>query len=146
MGSLHNLPSRRGVLGSLLAAPAILRIPASLAATEPSGSIVIAFHVTISPAWFDPSLAPPQITPFGILYALHDALVRAYPGTKMGPALAESWQEDEDGLVYEFKLRRGLTFHNGDPLTAEDVKFSFDRYKGAVSIIPKARTMSLALA
>ena len=51
----------------------------------------MAWHVTISPAWFDPSTAPPQITPFGMLYAIHDALVRPYPGQKMGPSLAESW-------------------------------------------------------
>src|SRR5258708_38076285 len=65
-----------------------------------------------------------------MLYAIHDALVRPYPGEKMGPSLAQSWQETEDGLTYEFKLRPDLTFHNGDKLTTEDVKFSFDRYKG----------------
>ena len=124
-------PSRRTVVGSLLAAPAILRAPAVLAAdAAPSGQIVVAWHVTISPAWFDPSAAPPQITPFGMLYAIHDALVRPYPGFKMGPSLAESWQESEDGLTYEFTLRPGLTFHNGDPVTTEDVAFSFERYAG----------------
>ena len=91
----------------------------------------MAWHVTIAPSWFDPSTAPPQITPFGMLYAIHDALVRPYPGHKMGPSLAESWTESPDGLTYEFKLRPGLKFHNGDPLTTEDVKFSFERYKGA---------------
>src|SRR3954453_20691335 len=97
----------------------------------PSGRAVMAWHVTIAPSWFDPSSAPPQITPFGMLYAIHDALVRPYPGHKMGPSLAESWSESEDGLTYEFKLRPNVKFHNGDPVTAEDVKFSFDRYKGA---------------
>jgi peptide/nickel transport system substrate-binding protein len=97
----------------------------------PSGRVVIAWHVTISPSWFDPSSAPPQITPFGMLYAIHDALVRGYPGQKMGPSLAESWEESEDGKTYEFRLRPGLKFHNGDPVTAEDVKFSFERYQGA---------------
>jgi peptide/nickel transport system substrate-binding protein len=101
------------------------------AAAEPSGRAVMAWHVTVSPSWFDPSTAPPQITPFGMLYAIHDALVRPYPGHKMGPSIAESWQETEDGKTYEFKLRPGLKFHNGDPLTTEDVKFSFERYKGA---------------
>jgi peptide/nickel transport system substrate-binding protein len=99
----------------------------------PSGEVVQAWHVTISPSWFDPATAPPQITPFGLLYAMHDALVRPLPGQKMGASLAESWTESPDGRVYEFKLRRGLKFHNGDPVTAEDVKFSFDRYKGAGS-------------
>src|SRR2546422_6239860 len=44
---------------------------------------VMAWAITIAPTWFDPSTAPPQITPFGILYALHDALVRPLPGQKM---------------------------------------------------------------
>jgi peptide/nickel transport system substrate-binding protein len=101
------------------------------AAAAPSGRAVMAWHVTVSPSWFDPSTAPPQITPFGMLYAIHDALVRPYPGHKMGPSLAESWQESTDGQTYEFKLRPNLKFHNGDPVTTEDVKFSFERYKGA---------------
>jgi ABC-type transport system substrate-binding protein len=99
----------------------------------PSGRAVMAWHVTIAPSWFDPSSAPPQITPFGMLYAIHDALVRPYPGQKMGPSLAETWSESEDGLTYEFKLRPNLKFHNGDPLTTDDVKFSFDRYHGAAA-------------
>jgi peptide/nickel transport system substrate-binding protein len=96
-----------------------------------AGEAVMAWPITIAPTWFDPSTAPPQITPFGVLYALHDALVRPMPGQKMGNSLAESWTESPDGLTYEFRLRRGLKFHNGDPVTAEDVKFSFERYKGA---------------
>jgi peptide/nickel transport system substrate-binding protein len=140
MTLIRNQPLRRDLIGSLLAAPFILHAsgPSALAAPA-ADEIVIAFHVTISPAWFDPSLAPPQITPFGILYALHDALVRAYPGTNMGPGLAESWEESEDGLTYEFKLKPGLTFHNGDKLTTEDVKFSFERYKGAAATVLKEK-------
>src|SRR6059036_758162 len=102
------------------------------AQAAPAGEAVVAWHVTIAPTWFDPSTAPAQITPFGILFALHDALVRPLPGKgKMSPSLAESWSESADGLVYEFKLRRDLKFHNGDPITTEDVKFSFERYRGA---------------
>jgi peptide/nickel transport system substrate-binding protein len=115
----------------LLAAVALNAAAVAGAAAAPSGRAVMAFHVTISPSWFDPSAAPPQITPFGVLYAIHDALVRPYPGHKMGPSLAESWTESPDGKTYEFKLRPGLKFHNGDPVTTEDVKFSFERYKGA---------------
>lgn len=100
------------------------------AQTKPAGELVYAYHVTIAPAWFDPAEAPPQITPFGILYALHDAVVRSLPGKRLEPALAESWSETPDGLTYEFTLRPGLKFHNGDPCTAEDVRFSFARYKG----------------
>jgi peptide/nickel transport system substrate-binding protein len=119
-------------LGALLIGALVFAGTGSSASgPEPKGRAVMAWHVTIAPSWFDPSTAPPQITPFGMMYAIHDALVRSYPGHKMGPSLAESWQESEDGLTYEFKLRPNLTFHNGDPVTTEDVKFSFDRYKGA---------------
>jgi peptide/nickel transport system substrate-binding protein len=105
-------------------------LPSLQAQPKPTGELVYAMHVTIAPSWFDPAETPGQITTFGILYALHDALVRPLPGARMGPALAESWHESPDGLMYEFTLRPGLTFHNGDPCTTEDVVFSFNRYKG----------------
>jgi len=55
------------------------------------------------------------------------------------PSLAESWSVSKDGLVYEFVLRKGVRFHNGDPVTGEDVKFSLERYKGAAAGTLKAR-------
>ena len=89
-------------------------------------------YVTIPPAWLDPGeTSPGNLTPFWMQYALHDALVKPMPGQNMAPSLAESWSESPDKLTYEFKLRQGVKFHNGDPFTAEDVKFSFERAKGA---------------
>jgi peptide/nickel transport system substrate-binding protein len=122
----------RGIVSTLVGLTLTLGFVGQAAGqTAPSGEIVMAWHVTISPAWFDPSTAPAQITPFGMLYAIHDALVRPLPGQKVGNSLAESWKESPDGRVYEFKLRRDLKFHNGDPVTTEDVKWSFERYRGA---------------
>src|SRR5690349_20899946 len=135
MSLFNTQRSRRAVLGSVLAG--LLTVGGGVFeiadAKEPSGQVVQAWHVTIAPSWFDPSTAPPQITPFGMLYAIHDALVRPYPGQKMGPSLEEAWKESEDGLTYTFKLRPGLTFHNGDPVTTEDVKYSFERYQGTAA-------------
>src|SRR3989454_11823126 len=119
-----------GRVASLLAA-VLLALAANPAGAAQLGEAVMAWHVTLAPTWFDPSTAPPQITPFGMLYASPDAMVRPLAGTKMGASLAESWRESPDGLTYEFKLRPGLKFHNGDPVTAEDVKFSYERYRGA---------------
>jgi peptide/nickel transport system substrate-binding protein len=51
----------------------------------------------------------------------------------MASALAESWTTSPDGLTYEFVLRSGVRFHNGETLTADDVKFSFERYRGAAN-------------
>jgi peptide/nickel transport system substrate-binding protein len=135
-----NMGPHRRVASLLLVTGLILAtVQPSAGQAGPAGEAVIAWHVTIAPSWFDPSTAPPQITPFGILYALHDALVRPLPGQKLGNSLAESWTESPDGLVYEFKLRRGVRFHNGEPVTAEDVKFSFERYKGAGATELQAR-------
>jgi peptide/nickel transport system substrate-binding protein len=138
--------SRHHIAGLLMTAVLILGAAAMVSGqTAPTGEAIIAWHVTISPSWFDPSTAPPQITPFGMLYAIHDALVRPLPGQRMGASLAESWTESPDGLLYEFKLRRGLKFHNGDAVTAEDVKFSFDRYKGAGAKELHARVRQLEI-
>jgi len=98
--------------------------------SSPEGQLTLGLGFTIAPTYFDPSEARQVIASAFVLYALHDALIKALPGKLMAPALAESWTESPDGLVYEFVLRQGLTFHNGDPFTAEDVKFSFGRYKG----------------
>src|ERR1041385_7352119 len=96
----------------------------------PEGQLTIAFDTSIASTYLDPAETSGIATPFVFLYALHDALFKPLPGNDMAPCLAESWTESPDGLIYEFKLREGLTFHNGTPFTAEDVKFSFFRYKG----------------
>ena len=97
---------------------------------QPEGQLTIAFDTTIAPAYLDPAETTGLAAPFVFLYALHDALVKPLPGNHITPCLAESWTESADGLVYEFKLRQGLMFHNGHPFTAEDVHFGFLRYKG----------------
>jgi peptide/nickel transport system substrate-binding protein len=62
--------------------------------------------------------------PAPIYYALHDAVLKPMPDQPMAPSLAESWSATEDGLSYSFVLRDGVTIHNGEPVTAEDVRFS----------------------
>jgi len=106
---------------------------------QPEGEMRWALYVTLSPVWFDPGEVLGQITPFWVLYAIHDALVKPMPGNLMAPCLAESWTLSADQRVYEFKLREGLKFHNGDPFTAEDVRFSFYRAKGAKILREKVK-------
>jgi peptide/nickel transport system substrate-binding protein len=98
-------------------------------ADAPAGQMTWAVHTSLVPSWFDPA-ENIQGTPFMVLSATHDALVKPMPGKSMAPSLAESWSVSPDGLVYEFVLRKGVKFHNGEPVTAEDVKFSFERYRG----------------
>ena len=105
------------------------------AQSQPDGQLTIAFDASIAPSFLDPAETPGIATPFAFLYALHDALIKPLPGNNMAPCLAESWRESPEGLSYEFKLRVGLTFHNGDPFTADDVKFSFERAKAALAVL-----------
>ncbi len=120
----------RGLFATLLIA-ATLMAGAPPAGAAPEGQMTWAVHISLAPTWFDPAETSGIITPFMVLYALHDAMVKPMPGNPMAPGLAESWSASPDGLVYEFVLRKGVKFHNGDPVTAEDVKFSFERYRGA---------------
>ena len=100
-------------------------------AAPPDGTLTIGVHVTLVSRWLDPGDTEALITPFMVLYALHDALVKPMPGNLNTPSLAESWSLAKDGVTYEFVIRKNAKFHNGDPVTAEDVKFTFDRYKGS---------------
>src|SRR5262245_55709886 len=109
------------------------------AGAEPSGSVTWGAHVTLATRWLDPAETDAEITPFMILYALHDALVKPMPGGINTPSLAESWSMSKDGRTWEFVLRKNARFHNGDPVTADDVKFSFERYRGAAAPLLKER-------
>jgi len=95
--------------------------------------------VTLASRWLDPAETEALITPFMVLYAIHDALVKPMPAGDNTPSLAESWTASKDGLMYEFVLRKGVKFHNGEPVTAQDVKFSFERYHGAAAKVLKDR-------
>src|SRR5499426_3622466 len=115
----------------------------SLASAKPEGEMRFALYVTLSPVWLDPGEFM-GLTAFWFLYAIHDALVKPMPGNLMTPSLAESWTVSADQRTYEFKLREGLTFHNGDPFTAEDVKFSFHRAKGSKTLHDKVKEVAVA--
>ncbi len=123
----------------------ILGVASAPAAAPPEGQLTFAVHVSLAPAWFDPAETPGVITPFMMLYALHDALVKPMPGNPWGTSLAESWTASKDGLTYDFVLRRDVKFHNGERVTAEDVKFSFERYKGSGATTLKARVAAVEI-
>jgi len=124
---------RRPMLPALVLLVLASLIAPAPAAAAPEGTLTWGIHVTLAPKWLDPADTEAFINPFMVLYAVHDALVKPMPAGENTPSLAESWTQSKDGLVYEFVLRKGARFHNGDPVTAEDVKFSFDRYRGAAA-------------
>ncbi len=114
-------------------------------AGDPQGQLTWGVHTTLAPTWFDPAETSGIVTPYMVMYALHDAMLKPMPGQALAPALAESWTSSEDALSYEFILRKGVRFHNGDEVTAEDVKFSFERYRGAAHKLLKDRVAAIEI-
>ena len=130
----------------LLAATAIGLVAGAPGAVRAAGAqdqLTYGIHVSLAPGWFDPAETQGIITPFMVLYALHDAMVKPMPGKTQTPCLAESWSASEDGLTHDFVIRKGTKFHNGEPVTAEDVKFSYERYRGGAHELMKAQVAAI---
>ena len=118
---------------------------AGAVSAAPAGTMTWGVHITLASRWLDPAETEGIITPFMVLYGLHDALVKPMPAGQQTPSLAESWTQSTDGLTYEFVIRKGVKFHNGEPVTAADVKFSFERYKGAGAKLLKERVREIQI-
>src|SRR5437764_14196914 len=115
--------SARSLLVALLSLVTMLTTATPVPAAQ-DGTMTIGVHVTLVSRWLDPGDTEALITPFMLLYFLHDALVKPMPSSINTPSLAESWSTSKDGLTYDFVLRKNAKFHNGDPVTADDVKFT----------------------
>ena len=142
-------PARNGLSATrremlALAALGLAGVRPAMAAA--SGQLTYGVHISLAPTWFDPAETPSLVTPYMLYYAMHDAMLKAMPGELMASSLAESWSATEDGMSYSFVLRDGVTFHNGETVTAEDVKFSFERYRGAAKAPLHDRVASVEIA
>src|SRR5438876_11259441 len=104
---------------SLIGLIALVSALPATAVAAPEGIVTWGLHVTLASRWLDPAETEALATPFLVLYAIHDALVKPMPPGPSAPGLAESWTVSRDGRTYEFVLRKGARFHNGDPVTAE---------------------------
>jgi peptide/nickel transport system substrate-binding protein len=137
----HTELTRRSLMA--LSALGIVAPGRAAFAEAPGGQLTWAVHFSLAPTWFDPAETPGMITPFLLLYALHDAMVKPMPGNAAEPCLAEGFKAAADGLSYQFTVRQGAKFHNGAPVTAEDVKFSFERYRGTSASLMKERVAAV---
>ena len=137
------MKTRRSLLSQAAALVLLIAVAVAPLPAGAQGQMTWAVHITIAPTWFDPGEHTGIITITKVLYAIHDAMVKPMPGNNMAPSLAESWSMAKDGLSYEFVLRKGVVFHNGDPLTADDVKFTFERYRGAAAKLLKERVVGV---
>jgi len=139
--------SRREILklSAVLVGSGVFPSVGSAGTVQPEGQLTWAVHFTLAPTLFEPAETPGLVTPFMILYALHDAMLKPMPNNNMAPCLAESWSTSSDGLIYEFVLRKGAQFHDGEAVTAEDVRFSFERYRGISAKMLKEQVATIEI-
>ncbi len=117
--------TRRRALASIVTVTMALGLWVAPVTAQPAGTLVVG--LVAEPV----NLDPPQVTDLNsnrVGRRIVETLV-TFPeeSTQVVPGLAESWTISKDGLQYSFKLRRGITFHDGTPLNAEAVKFSIER-------------------
>jgi peptide/nickel transport system substrate-binding protein len=90
-------------------------------------SSTVTIGATLAPPTLDLTRNAAAGIPEVLLYNVYEGLVKLDRAGKIRPLLAQSWTVSKNGLVYTFKLHAGVRFQNGDPLTADDVVFSFER-------------------
>jgi peptide/nickel transport system substrate-binding protein len=98
---------------------------------KPRGKLTVAQHFALDPGWLDPLEHIYALTQQTYDYLVHDALIKPMPQGEATYSLAEHAEMTADFRKAAFRLRSGLKFHDGQPLTTADVKWTYENYKGA---------------
>jgi len=137
----HSVFRSLAVVLILIAGTSTIISFSSRAGAAAKGKLVLAWHAGFASRWLDPQEHDGTATPDNFFTAIHDALIKNQ-GTQLydHPALAERFTLAADSKSATFTLRKGTTFHNGDPVTPQDVKFSYENYRGAKADVFKKKT------
>jgi peptide/nickel transport system substrate-binding protein len=127
--------TRRRVLHTAMAAGGLalpFARPASAAGPAPAEGMTLAWHTNLAPRWLDPLQHDGSATPDNFLMVVHDALIKNYKQQLYDHlALADRFEFAEDARSATFRLRDGVKFHDGSPVTPDDVKWTYEHYHGA---------------
>src|SRR5437870_2641798 len=125
----------------LIAGASTVLMFSSRAGAAAKGKLTLAWHAGFASRWLDPQEHDGTATPDNFFTAIHDALIKNQ-GTQLfdHPALAERFTIAPDSKSATFTLRKGTKFHNGDPVTPQDVKFSYENYRGSKADVFKKKT------
>ncbi|KAF1019981.1 MAG: Glutathione-binding protein GsiB [Paracidovorax wautersii] len=119
---------RRSVLLSPALAAALAAASPLSAQAQAGGKNNLTIGVTLEPApGLDPTGGAASAISEVTLYNVYETLTKFTEAGRAEPLLAESWTVSPDQKSYTFKLRQGVSFHNGEPFNAAAVKFSFER-------------------
>ncbi|MCY1666006.1 ABC transporter substrate-binding protein [Rhizobium sp. SL86] len=128
--------TRRAVFGLAMAAGLVLATQMPAEAAPKTG---LTLGMAVEPTGLDPTIAAPVAIGQVTWQNIFEGLTTIDRNGKVQPQLAESWTISPDGLTYTFKLRQGVTFHNGEAFDSSVAKFSIDRARGADSVNPQKR-------
>ncbi|HEY6366901.1 MAG TPA: ABC transporter substrate-binding protein [Candidatus Binatia bacterium] len=98
---------------------------------KPRGKLTVGQHFALDPGWLDPLEHIYALTQQTYDYLVHDALIKPMPQGEATYSLAEHAEMTADFRKAAFRLRPGLKFHDGQPLTTADVKWTYENYKGS---------------
>lgn len=114
---------------------------AAAGGVTPKGRMTLAWHTNIAPRWLDPAQHDGSATPDNFITIVHDALIKNHKDKLYDHlALAEFFEFAEDARSATFRLRENIYFHDGTPVTPEDVKWSYEQYHGAWAAVLHERT------
>ena len=111
-------------------------------AAEESAQTDVVIGLQLEPPTLDLTSSPAAAIPQVLLYNVYETLVKLESDGTITGLLAESWEISDDGLTYTFDLRDGVTFHNGEAFTADDVVFSIENVLTKEPAHPFATTLS----
>ena len=132
---------RRTVLSSALLTGAVpLVLPNSTLAQSRKDAMVLA--MALEPPGLDPTTGAASAIAEITQYNIYETLTKINPDGTVSPLLAERWEVSPDLRTYTFRLRKGIKFHNGEPLNAQTVKFAFERAGDAKSTNKDKRTFA----
>ena len=125
---MKHLPLHAAVVATLCLATSVAMTSPPGGASAPGGGGVLVAAQSAEPERFDPHMTG-GYSSFQVLENIFDTLVQPGDDLTMEPALATEWTTSDDQLTWTFKLREGVTFHNGRELTADDVVYSLERIR-----------------
>src|SRR5690348_7211724 len=136
--------TRRTVLRTVAIGAASPFVHGVGAAAAPKGKMVLAWHTNIATRWLDPQQHDGTATPDNFINVVHDALIKNFRDQKYDHlALAEHFEFPDDAQSATFRLRNGVKFHDGSPVTSEDVKWSYENYTGASAKLLHEKTRAV---